>query len=508
MDSGNQVTCDIQALVAAMNANKVILVRAGEDSLYPGVYVLNGFAEDFLYFSIVGINGSMLWCEGTDLGYQYIDGRMLHIRYWDDKQDTITDLEDIREGASKGSTALQTYIVDFDILELQSGEDILNIRTDLLIEAIETHKLILIPFSKEDPLMGYLPVTAYYEDYIYFSIANGTLHIEANIRLTDNKIYANDISLFNLYEKQDKLISGENIKTINGESILGSGRMNIITPYLIEEFTLEDLWNLWVTGVHSTQYSEVSDIVDAIEHGRPICIQSGYSGYTDNIVAISSVQDDLIYVTFIDAYINKFFDLSIDYYSRSVDFNIRDFSISNLSQLNSVAKKGTFGLEIPSGKIETDGHTYALPNSEDGDEYDVIATRGTLKTINGQSIMGTGDIEIDANIQAVDTQETLDDVNTNNYVKYVAQTLSDYDKEQARKNIGVYNGKEPLHIEGTNITFVKATPMFSWYSYVATNALTSLSIEYFYSNGYKQEEYSISFLTGSSCTVSLPADTY
>ena len=258
-----------------------------------------------------------------------------------DKQDTISDLATIREGAAKGATAVQTYIVDFDILELESGEDIPNIRTDLLIEAIETHKLILIPFDKENPLMGYLPVTAYYEDYIYFSIAKGTLHIEANIRLDNNKIYANDISIFNLYEKQDKLISGENIKTINGESILGEG-----------------------------------------------------------------------------------------------------------------------------------------------------------------------DIEIDANIQAVDTQETLDDVNTNNYVKYVAQTLSDYDKEQARKNIGIYNGKEPLHIEGTNITFVKATPMFSRYSYVAVNALTSLSIEYFYPNGYAQEEYSISFLTGSSCTVSLPADTY
>lgn len=40
-------------------------------------------------------------------------------------------------------------------------------------------------------------------------------------------------------------------------------------------------------------------------------------------------------------------------------------------------------------------------------------------------------------IQAVDTSEELDDVETNTYVKYVAQTLTDAQKQQVRKNIGV-----------------------------------------------------------------------
>lgn len=41
------------------------------------------------------------------------------------------------------------------------------------------------------------------------------------------------------------------------------------------------------------------------------------------------------------------------------------------------------------------------------------------------------------NIQAVDTSETLDDVETNTYVKYVAQTLTEEQKAQVRENIGV-----------------------------------------------------------------------
>lgn len=45
-----------------------------------------------------------------------------------------------------------------------------------------------------------------------------------------------------------------------------------------------------------------------------------------------------------------------------------------------------------------------------------------------------------ANVQAVDTSETLDDVETNTYIKYVPQTLTDEQKAQARENIGVSEG--------------------------------------------------------------------
>ena len=46
----------------------------------------------------------------------------------------------------------------------------------------------------------------------------------------------------------------------------------------------------------------------------------------------------------------------------------------------------------------------------------------------------------EANVSAVDTSETLDDVNTNTYVKYVAQTLTEEQKAQVRSNIGVESG--------------------------------------------------------------------
>ena len=95
--NGVNVDCNVQGLVDAMNANKVILVREDEDSSYKGVYVLNGYAEDFLYFSIVDTSGNILWCEGTDYkSLQGIDARTLYERSWDYKQDELVSGENIK----------------------------------------------------------------------------------------------------------------------------------------------------------------------------------------------------------------------------------------------------------------------------------------------------------------------------------------------------------------------------------------------------------------------------
>lgn len=95
--NGTNVDCDLQGLVDAMNANRVILVRENEDSSVRGVYVLNGYAEDLLYFSIVDTSGNILWCEGTDyLTLQYIDAQSLHERSWGSKQDALKSGENIK----------------------------------------------------------------------------------------------------------------------------------------------------------------------------------------------------------------------------------------------------------------------------------------------------------------------------------------------------------------------------------------------------------------------------
>lgn len=98
MNNGNMVHCNMNSLIEAMAANKIILVREDEEgSGYNGVYVLNGYAEDLLYFSITDTGGDVLWCEGTDYtNSNYIDGKTLHVRRWDDKQDILVSGKSIK----------------------------------------------------------------------------------------------------------------------------------------------------------------------------------------------------------------------------------------------------------------------------------------------------------------------------------------------------------------------------------------------------------------------------
>ena len=94
---------------------------------------------------------------------------------WNGKQDAISDLDTIRAGAAKGATALQSYT------EQYKG----------------TVTSVKINGTNKNPSNGVVDL--------------GTV-------ITSHQ----DIS-----GKQDKLVSGTNIKTINGKSILGSGDITI-----------------------------------------------------------------------------------------------------------------------------------------------------------------------------------------------------------------------------------------------------------------------------------------
>lgn len=183
MNNGSQVDCDMQALVAAMNANKIILVRESVDSSYKGAYVLNGYAEDLLYFSIVLLQGDVLYCEGTVYGdyQQFIDGRTLHVRWWADKQDSLISGENIKTingnsilgsgniAIEGGTAASGVYIADFYMHQLRGGEYI-PFDIQALQEAIEANKIIYIPYDVNDGTQGGCVATALIEDMIYLTI--------------------------------------------------------------------------------------------------------------------------------------------------------------------------------------------------------------------------------------------------------------------------------------------------------------------------------------------------
>lgn len=95
------------------------------------------------------------------------------------KQPIISGLEAIREGAAKGATALQSSDVDSEVSE-----------------------------TSTNPVQNKAVAGAFNE---IVSLLDDTLSIVGE----------------RIDSKQDKLVSGENIKTINGESILGSGDITV-----------------------------------------------------------------------------------------------------------------------------------------------------------------------------------------------------------------------------------------------------------------------------------------
>lgn len=168
---GIDVECDIQALVEAMNANKIILVREDEDSSFQGVHVLNGCAEDLLYFSIVDTAGNVLYCDGTDYVYtkSFINGQTLFYRSWDDKQDQLQSGENIKTingesilGEGDMVVGKITHFSEEDSIEL--SPNVVWMRRGSVVNSLQ--------------ITGFASNGKYYEEYAYHfytgTIADGS----------------------------------------------------------------------------------------------------------------------------------------------------------------------------------------------------------------------------------------------------------------------------------------------------------------------------------------------
>lgn len=148
----------------------------------------------------------------------------------DQKQPTISDLEAIREGAAKGATSAQLYITPFDVLSLydlaHNPQEVGGIQSNnqAITDALTANKIVLVPYAiGDESIKGYAPLVGYVEDLLYFKVITDSYEIYVETSRDADDILGQQVTYRDWYSKQDTLVSGENIKTINGESILGSG---------------------------------------------------------------------------------------------------------------------------------------------------------------------------------------------------------------------------------------------------------------------------------------------
>lgn len=140
-------------------------------------------------------------------------------------------IESLLDLIANGKVGGGVYIAEFtieNILDMFSTEEPLAINKDALVAAVKENKIIVIPYTQNSTGGGYVMDVDAQETEIYFSTNVGRFYVEFLIYPDEP---TSEITVDGAYmlEFQDYLVSGENIKTINGESILDYGDLELPT---------------------------------------------------------------------------------------------------------------------------------------------------------------------------------------------------------------------------------------------------------------------------------------
>lgn len=257
----------------------------GEGALTEAQIAAMGFTKNKGTITEVKMNGVSKGTNGTvDLGtviteHQDISG----------KQDEITDLANIRSGASKGATALQYYVTTFDMFDIEGKIDLSNDQVNKgdLIAAIRDKKLILMPIYKDVSNGGFIVLTCDIDDLLYIDFTYDTthFHVETDCTDTESGIYADEISFSTLATQNDisdlddiranaalgatALQEHQPIKTIFGQEIVGEG--DVFPDYSMKitaagEYTVNSIGNPRI---------QRGDVIYPLVVGQTAVIQNG-----------------------------------------------------------------------------------------------------------------------------------------------------------------------------------------------------------------------------------------
>ena len=252
-----------------------------------------------------------------------------------------------------------------------------------------------------------------------------------NNQLTNGAGY---ITLNDITAKQDALISGANIKTINGQAILGEGNISItpdLTNYATQSFVTTQIQN--VVGAAPAALNTLSELAAALENNP------SYAVTITNALAAKVNTSSLATVATSGSYTDLINTPTIPTVPTDVSQLTNSAGYINSSQLSAglVAKQATLisGINIKTingesalgyGNISISAPDQSLSSTDTPTFYDLNATNnvsvgnslylggdggalgkvvmvtangsrwGSLATINGQVISAGGNIQIDS----------------------------------------------------------------------------------------------------------------
>jgi len=194
--------------------------------------------------------------------------------------------------------------------------------------------------------------------------------------------------------KQDNLVSGTNIKTVNGESLLGSG-----------DITIEGSGS----DVDTSNYVTKDDLQDAVGDKQDKLI-SGTNVKTINGKSILGSGDITIEGSGSDVDTSNYVTKD-DLQDAVGDKQDKLISGTNVKTINGKSILGSGDITIEGSGSDVDTSNYVTKDDlQDavGDKQDKLISGTNVKTINGKSILGSGDITIEGSGSGDSGSNTFD----------------------------------------------------------------------------------------------------
>ena len=372
---------------------------------------------------ILGEGNIIISGGGTEGGVSYEEVEQMLAG----KQNVIDDLDSIREGASKGATALQekdlsSVAISGDYNDLTNKPTIPSaiteetvsgwgftknegtyIKPDGGIPSSDLSNDVQSSLNKADTaLQSY---TEQYKGTVTGVKMNGEVkgtsgEVDLGTVITEHQ----DIS-----GKQDVLVSGENIKTINGVSILGEGDITIEGGG--ESYDDTELRNL------------ISEKQDALVSGQNIKTINGSSLLGSGNIVIAGEGG----VSYDDTELRNLISNKVDKVEGKA-LSTNDFTDADKTKLDSLENYD-------------DTNVVSLIR----DKQDKLISGTNVKTINGTSILGEGNIEIEAGV--------YDDTELRNMIAGKQDTIADLStiRENASKGATALQSVPSEYINETEL---------------------------------------------------------
>lgn len=295
---------------------------------------------------------------------------------WDGKQDAIADLATIREGASKGATALQSVPSEYGTKAwvTEQARDIAN-------DAVGDFEAVAVEPLAEDVLQLKGAIGNKVDKVTGKGLSAEDFTSALKIKLEGLNNYDDteiSAAVTSLQTQLDTLVSGDTTTAIK--------TFNEVIAFLDGIADTDDLAN--IIGSIEQQIAGKMDKVTLAK----VATSGSYNDLSNKPTIPSAVTESTVsgwgFTKNTGTYSKPTGGIPKNDLSSAVQASLDKADVAVPAEI-----LGEFVYAYANG-IADDQFAYALPSSANGDEDDTIATRNTLKTINGESLFGSGDITI------------------------------------------------------------------------------------------------------------------